>query len=111
MPAGIGAGRTSYETASSSVFSAKFHPARSACRLASTIAGRLPNLSWMYASAASSGRWNSHDVTPRQKKLRQRNVSRADNPSPCSAVVVSFVMSMGKTCQRLQRAVLQRVRA
>src|SRR5262245_34422958 len=83
-----------------SVFSANAMPARRARRLASTSFGFFLNLASIQVSVGSIGRWKSQDVMPRQKKLRQRNSSRADSPRPFSAVVVSFVMSTGKSCQR-----------
>ena len=48
--------------------------------------GVLLNLASIHVSVGSIGRWNSHDVTPRQKKLRQRNSSRAERPRSFSAL-------------------------
>src|SRR5215470_5151396 len=94
------AGRTRYEVRNISAVSPKFQPALSTRTLASPTAGVLRKRCSTHRMVGSIGRWKSHDVNPSARKLRERIIVRVGRPMSLSALIVSFVMSTGKTWKR-----------
>ncbi len=88
MPAGSGAGFTSYDTEKSSVVSPKFQPALNAAMLAARMSGLAENFDSRNANVDSVGRWYSHDSRPSANMFFARSASFFDTSMPSTAATV-----------------------
>ena len=88
----------SYSTASSSVVSPKFQPARKAARLASRIGGLAANFSSIHSTVVLVGRPYMNEISPSAKRFLARWASAGLMPSmPSVDRTVSVVIGTRMT--------------